>query len=111
MVVEGAGEGFVKKLVCYPDSYVAEDMVTACIAGHHREYGLHRLGITMHVLADTFAHQGFAGVNHKINEAENLKKQDEESSSLLENVADYFGDFFDKTTSRFDQKRPRSNRL
>lgn len=91
---------FVNKLVCYPNSHVASDMVASCIASHNRDYGLYRLGITMHVLADTFAHQKFAGINHKINEVENLKKQDEEFSSLLEKLADYFGDLFDRVKNK-----------
>jgi hypothetical protein len=64
--------GFIKKLVCYPDSYVAEEMLSYCIADQGKPYGLHRLGITMHVLADTFSHQGFAGVIHKINDVVRL---------------------------------------
>jgi hypothetical protein len=64
---------FIRKLVCYPDSFVARDMLRACFNDRQKPYALHRLGITMHVYADTWAHQGFAGVNHKINEVEDLK--------------------------------------
>lgn len=91
---------FINKLVCYPDSHVAEDMIKYCIDCHDREYGLHRLGITMHVLADTFAHQGFAGINHEINDVENLKQRDDQSSRLMDRVAEYFGDLFDKAKSK-----------
>lgn len=92
---DNPGGSFVNKLVCYPDSPVANDMVNSCIACHDRDYGLQRLGITMHVLADTFAHQGFAGINHKINEVEDLKKEDGDPSGLVKKLGDYFGDFFD----------------
>ena len=92
--------GFVKKMVCCPDSYVAKDMVNSCIACHEMDYGLHRLGITMHVLADTFAHQGFAGINHKINEVEELTRENGESASLTEKIAGYFGDLFDSITNK-----------
>lgn len=37
---------------------------------------LHRLGITMHVYADTWAHQGFAGVLHQTNEADDAEEID-----------------------------------
>lgn len=60
---------FINKLICYPDSYVAQEMLRECINCRHLTHGLHRLGITMHVYADTWAHQGFAGINHKVNEA------------------------------------------
>ncbi len=60
---------FVEKLICRPNSYVAQDMVRECINQRHHSYGLYRLGVTMHVYADTWAHQGFAGISHRVNEA------------------------------------------
>ncbi|MBN1760737.1 MAG: hypothetical protein JW863_20580 [Chitinispirillaceae bacterium] len=48
-------------------------MIAACIADCATPYALHRLGITMHVYADTFAHQGFAGVCHEINDVSELQ--------------------------------------
>ncbi len=63
---------FIEKLICRPNSYVARDMVRECINRRHTLYGLHRLGITMHVYVDTWAHQGFAGINHVINQARTL---------------------------------------
>lgn len=60
---------FIRKLVCLPASPIAKDMVKAVILDQDKDnrYALHRLGITMHVYADTWAHQGFAGVLHDIN--------------------------------------------
>jgi len=63
---------FIRKIVCHPDSYVARDMLRTCALDLKKPYALHRIGITMHVYADTFAHQGFAGVNHEINEVKDL---------------------------------------
>ncbi|MDC0933105.1 hypothetical protein OAR97_04585 [Arcobacteraceae bacterium] len=63
---------FINKLVCKPYSHVAVDMLNACIKDKDKSYGLHRLGITMHVFADTFAHQGFAGKLHDINKVDEL---------------------------------------
>jgi hypothetical protein len=65
--------GFIEKLICRADSPIAREMVQECVRQAAVCYGLHRLGITMHVYADTWAHQGFAGVNHRINEAQNLR--------------------------------------
>lgn len=64
---------FINKLVCHPDAHAARDLLRACVADSGKLYGLQRLGITMHVYADTFAHQGFAGINHKINEVDDLE--------------------------------------
>lgn len=61
---------FIRKLVTLPDSPVAQEMVQAAVLDAAKPYALHRLGITMHVYADTWAHQGFAGVLHKINDVD-----------------------------------------
>jgi len=68
---------FHKRLLCHPDSAVAHDMLVACIRDKGKPYALHRLGIAMHVYADTWAHQNFAGVNHKVNQAGNISSQDD----------------------------------
>ena len=65
---------FFDKLVCQPDSPVARQMVRQAILERDRPYGLHRLGVTMHVYADTWAHQGFAGVKHRVNEVEDAEE-------------------------------------
>lgn len=65
---------FINKIVCHPGSSVAEEMLDAAIADKGKLCSLHRLGITMHVYADTWAHQGFAGVLHKINEVDKLRE-------------------------------------
>jgi hypothetical protein len=61
---DGLGEGqnpigtFINKLICKPDSPIARQMVRQTILEQDRPYGLHRLGVAMHVYADTWAHQG-----------------------------------------------------
>lgn len=65
---------FINKIVCRPDSHVARKLVENTIVNHAQPYGLHRLGVTLHVYADTWAHQGFAGVLHPVNEVENARE-------------------------------------
>ncbi len=92
---------FVKKLVCHPDSPIAQDMIRQVIAdkvsadGKERPDHLHRLGITMHVYADTWSHQGFAGVLHQVNEVDKaretsqtgvFKKLDSHLANLLDDL-------------------------
>jgi len=82
---------FIRKLVCKPGSYIAQDMVHECIRDKHRPYALHRLGITSHVFVDTWGHQGFAGVQHRINQVSELKGADEKSvKGLAEKIHYYF---------------------
>ena len=64
---------FINKLVCKPYSPVASDLLDECMKDIDKDYALHRLGITMHVFADTFAHKGFSGVIHNINKVKDLK--------------------------------------
>ncbi|MGJ8647814.1 MAG: DUF6765 family protein [Marinomonas colpomeniae] len=82
---------FIEKLICKPDSHVARDMLKSMMADSHKNYSLHRLGITLHVYADTFAHQGFAGVNHKINEVHNLSSgNSEKDASFFDKMKNFF---------------------
>ncbi len=82
---------FIRKLVCYPDSPVARDMLRACVLDRDKPYALYRLGVAMHVYADTWAHQGFAGVNHEINEVSELKSNRRSLDRRFTNkIANYF---------------------
>ncbi|MDF2389052.1 hypothetical protein JMG10_47020 [Nostoc ellipsosporum NOK] len=82
---------FINKLICRPNSDVAQQMVRECIQQRHTAYGLHRLGITMHVYVDTWAHQGFAGVNHQVNEAKKLLDANGNPDyNLIDKLQNYF---------------------
>lgn len=88
---EDVGSRFIRKLVCKPDSHVARDMLRLCVSDRDKPYALHRLGIAMHVYADTFAHQGFAGVNHEINEVNNLQSNNKTiDRNFFKKIAGYF---------------------
>lgn len=92
---------FIRKIICRPGSTVAYDLLSACLADRNKPYGLHRLGVTMHVFADTWAHQGFAGVCHEINDVTLLDDEDQPDPSFQDRLKDYFGDIFDRTVNRF----------
>jgi hypothetical protein len=64
---------FYNRMVCKPNSSVARAMVRSCLTQSDRPFGLHQLGITVHVLMDTWAHQGFAGIMHPINLANEVR--------------------------------------
>lgn len=93
---------FEEKLVTTPDSWVARDMVRACIADRHQPYALHRLGITMHVYADTWAHQGFSGIAAPQNRISHISDPGlPDSQHMMAKLANYFGDIFDRGSSSF----------
>lgn len=85
---EGA---FIQRLITIPNSSVAQDMLRATIADQSAPHGLHRLGIAMHVFADTWAHQGFVGVNHAVNHATDLTGPDGgPDTNLMDRMKNYF---------------------
>ncbi len=85
---------FITKIVCKPNSFVARQMVKDAILQKDRDYGLHRFGIAMHVYADTWAHQEFAGVIHRINEVENAREIGK-SGVFGKGLIDILRDFLD----------------
>ncbi len=90
---------FADKLICRPNSPVARDMVRHCIEGHRLPYALHRLGIAMHVYADTWAHQGFVGITHKLNMVHDLEDDDPNVEKWFTRVQTYFKDTLELMTS------------
>lgn len=66
----------ISKLICKPDSPIARDMLREAMKDRGSKRALHRLGIAMHVYADTFAHQGFVGALNYANTAENVTSGD-----------------------------------
>ncbi len=94
---------FIQKIICSPNSHVAQDMLRSCIVNKHELYGLHRLGICMHVFADTWAHQRFAGVIHKENDIAKISENvegEEKNDSIFSKLGNFFGDLFDETSSK-----------
>jgi hypothetical protein len=69
---QGQDAAMVRRLVCTPDSPLAARMNRACIASRDRANGLHRLGITAHAYVDTWAHQGFVGLETPFNGIQGL---------------------------------------
>jgi len=65
-LLEGEDE-FVQRLICQPNSEVAKFMLKRTIQKKMKPYALYQLGIAMHVYADTWAHQKFCGISHKVN--------------------------------------------
>lgn len=85
---------FIQKIICRPDSPIAQDMVRMCIEKKDQACGLHRLGITMHVYADTWAHQGFAGVMHRVNEVDRAEEVDD-SGVFSDGIGEWLRDRVD----------------
>jgi hypothetical protein len=74
----------IQRLICTPDSPLANDMWLACRNTKETANSFHRLGITAHVYLDTFAHQLFAGVRHDVNLVFDLKHIEPTCDEILE---------------------------
>ena len=81
------GEEFYESLICRENSEVAQEMLGDTLSTLEKPYGLHRLGITLHIYADTWAHQNFHGLQKQHNVVNNLSYKNK--SALLRSVAEY----------------------
>ncbi|SDF95647.1 DUF6765 family protein [Paraburkholderia phenazinium] len=72
----GEGQTLQEKAVCRPDSVVAREVMRRAIRQRGAENALHRLGVTLHTYVDTWAHQGFAGIECKFNRVSRLEAGD-----------------------------------
>lgn len=108
---KAAGENpdgtFIRKIVCSPDSPPARDMVQLALQDKNKQHGLHRLGITLHVYVDTWAHQGFAGVLHEINEVEDAQEIGG-AKSFKKALDEFLGDVLDETIPPLGHGRART---
>ena len=81
---------FIERLITRPNSHVAQAMMREVIRDADRPYALHRLGIAAHVFVDTWAHQGFAGVNHPINEVSQVTRDGHPDTTFSQKVSSFF---------------------
>lgn len=91
-------EEFMRRCICRPNSYPAQEMMQAVIKRQDRPYAIYRLGIATHVYMDTWAHQGFVGYQHKVNAATEVAADDtHHSRSFRQRVLDFFKRDWDET--------------
>ena len=62
---------YTERLKCRKDSQISQEMRDHHLSTTGRAFGLHLLGITAHVYADTFSHYGFSGVSSRGNKVDN----------------------------------------
>jgi hypothetical protein len=102
--MEEAGCGieneFFLRVICKPNSYIAQEMVAECVKKKNERSVLYRFGISMHAYADTWAHQGFSGIMHYSNKVEYLN-EDETSKTLKDKIINFFDGLIDEKLSDF----------
>ena len=65
------GDDCTERLKCRMDSPIVRELRDHHLTYADRGFGLHLLGITAHVYADTFSHYGFSGVSSRGNKVDN----------------------------------------
>ena len=89
---DGLVPEYVQRLVCRPNSAPAQQMVARCIEDQDSPHALYRLGITLHTYADTWSHQGFAGIDHEVNRVQDILDWHGASSVEMNRyVASFYG--------------------
>jgi len=95
----GPGQGpngdFIRKIVCTSNSIISRQMISAAIEDNEKPYSLHRLGVAMHVYADTWAHQGFAGVIDEINRVEDARETG--ATEVIGDLKEFLSDILDNS--------------
>ncbi|MGF6595833.1 hypothetical protein P3T23_000540 [Paraburkholderia sp. GAS448] len=71
----GEGDTLKERAVCRPDSSVARDVVRRALRQRQADNALHRLGVTLHSYVDTWAHQGFSGIESDLNRVKSLNAE------------------------------------
>lgn len=83
-----SGVEFYDQMITRANSPVAQKVIGNLLESAPKPFTLHRLGVTLHVFADTWSHQGFIGLVHDKNDVDGLDVKDEDESS----IASIFGE-------------------
>lgn len=86
------GDDFFEQICCRQNSKTAKEVLRDTLDTLEKPYGLHRLGIALHMYADTWAHQNFSGLRKYNNEVEGLKPENRKYSLLEEFGANIFSE-------------------
>jgi len=84
------------KPVNFKDNMPLNKALDRILEERKKPYDLHLLGISLHVLADTWSHQGFIGLTRPENDVRNLKIEGE-NKNFLRHLREEFYNLFPKT--------------
>ncbi len=84
------GANFKDRMLCRQNSEIAKQMVREVEHLKGKPYLLHRLGIALHVYADTWSHQEFSGLQTNLNDIEQIDVINENKSGIAKIFTDFF---------------------
>lgn len=85
----GEGKTLEERAICRKDSPVAREIVRRALGHKGDDNALHRLGVTLHTYVDTWAHQGFSGIESDFNRVRHLEAEDCTPEQWLDAIARY----------------------
>jgi hypothetical protein len=89
------GNRFQERMVCRQDSEIAHQMVREVAKLKAKPYQLHRLGIALHVYADTWSHQDFSGLQTELNDVEEIDVINEDKVGIVRIFTSFFRDIIE----------------
>ncbi|SOE97687.1 hypothetical protein SAMN05414139_10837 [Burkholderia sp. D7] len=95
----GVGASLEERAICKPNSLIAQAIVRRAINHKGADNDLHRLGVTLHTYVDTWAHQGFAGIECASNKVHHLEAEDCTKEQWLARIAEFTGRSLDEIKS------------
>jgi len=96
------GKSFTKKMKCKKDSKI----IKTCIMEGMNDCP-EKLGMLLHIYADTFSHQGFSGLISKENDIKNIKHRNKIKKGLFEIIKNLMSSFKkDRFDKYFDKLMP-----
>ena len=85
------GDTLEEKAICKPNSKIAKEMVRRALDEYAAPNALHRLGVTLHVYVDTWAHQGFSGTESNYNRIHSLVGDQHDEKTWLGKLREFAG--------------------
>jgi hypothetical protein len=84
------GDDFFQKVLCYPRSRGLAELKHSLLNNSNKPFGPHLVGIGLHVIADSYAHQGFNALNDPRNRASRLKIENDVFMNVLFKLKPFF---------------------
>ena len=83
----GHGTTLEERALCRPGSEIGKAVVRRAIQGASADNSVHRLGVALHAFVDTWAHQGFSGIESDYNRVHALTSEDSEPDTWYAHLA------------------------
>ncbi len=84
------GNRFQERVVCRENSDMAQNIVHKAANLKGKPFQLHRLGIALHMYADTWTHQDFSGLQSDLNDIEEIDVLNEDKVGIVKVFTHFF---------------------